>query len=39
MSETRENGLGYCKVCDVTLTDPSVLEAHFTGKKHLKKIR
>ena len=29
----------YCRVCDVSLPDASVLEAHYTGKKHAKKMR
>lgn len=29
----------YCRVCDVSLPDASVLESHYTGKKHAKKMR
>ena len=29
----------YCRVCDVNLSDASVLESHYTGKKHAKKMR
>ena len=41
MSETKsskQNSL-YCKVCDLNLQGPSEIEAHFTGKRHQKKIR
>ena len=29
----------HCKVCDIDLTGPSEVEAHFTGKRHQKNIR
>ena len=29
----------YCRVCDVSLPDASVLESHYMGKKHAKKMR
>ena len=37
-SSSSETAL-YCRVCDVSLPDASVLESHYTGKKHAKKMR
>ena len=27
-----------CDICRITMTDAAMLEAHFTGKKHLKAV-